>query len=179
MSKIGKKTINIPAGTEIIIEGRKMTVKGSKGELQMAIPEDIEISVSDGKLKVVAAGKEPKNEIWGLIRALAANTIKGVSDGFEKNLEFQGIGYKAILKGNDLELSLGYSHPIVVKAPEGISFKVEKNMIAIIGRDKELVGNTAAEIRSKRPPEPYKGSGIRYKGEVIIKKAGKKAVTAS
>ena len=103
-----------------------MTVKGSKGELQMAIPEDIEISVSDGKLKVVAAGKEPKNEIWGLIRALAANMIKGVSDGFEKNLEFQGIGYKAILKGNDLELSLGYSHPINFLIPKGIEIKTEK-----------------------------------------------------
>ena len=117
--------------------------------------------------------------LWGLTRALIANMTKGVTDGFETILEFQGVGYKAAVKGNDLELSLGYSHPVTVTAPEGVSFKVEKNVIRVSGFDKELVGETAAKIRTKRKPEPYKGSGIKYNDEVIIKKAGKKAVATS
>lgn len=181
MSKIGKKTINVPTGVDVRIEDGVIFVKGPKGELKRNISNVLDMTLVDGILKIqpkVSAGKDG-NALWGLTRALVANMIKGVTDGFETILEFQGIGYKAAVKGNDLELSLGYSHPITVTAPEGISFKVEKNIIKVSGFDKELVGEVAADIRTKRKPEPYKGSGIRYNDEIIIKKAGKKSVATS
>jgi len=182
MSKIGKKIIEIPSGVDVKINGSLISVKGPKGELEKLIPNLIEVE-SDGKIlqvkpsTTVAKGKETV-ALWGLTRALIANMIKGVVDGFEEALEFQGVGYKAVVKGNELELELGYSHPITITATEGISFKVEKNVIKIIGIDKEIIGKVAADIRSKRKPEPYKGSGIRYQGEIIKKKAGKKAVAS-
>ena len=117
--------------------------------------------------------------LWGLYRSLLKNMVKGVSAGFEKSLTFQGVGFRAVVKGSDLELSLGFTNPVVVKGPAGISFKVEKNKITVFGIDKELVGQVAAEIRKQRKPEPYHGSGIKYENEVIIKKAGKKAATAT
>lgn len=181
MSKIGKKIINVPAGVEVRIEDDMIFVKGPKGELRRTISGALDVNMENSVIKIQLRGNIGKDgsALWGLTRALIANMIKGVTDGFETILEFQGIGYKAAVKGNDLELNLGYSHPITVTAPEGVSFKVEKNIIKVSGFDKELVGEVAADIRTKRKPEPYKGSGIRYNDEIIIKKAGKKSVATS
>ena len=181
MSKIGKKIILVPKGVEIKIDSSSISVKGSKGELRKNLDENISVSLNSGLIAVSLKRGDDKNNsaVWGLTRALVSNMIKGVTDGFEKNLEFEGVGYKANVKGEELELNLGYSHSISIKAPAGISFKVEKNVIKVIGIDKELVGHVAAEVKSKRPPEPYKGKGIRYAGEVIRRKAGKKAATAA
>lgn len=179
MSKIGKKPIEIPAGVSVKIENGSISVKGPKGELTKPLTEGVNVVVEENlvKLSPVEGNKENMAK-WGLQRALIANMITGVTESFEKVLEFQGVGYKASVKGKDLELGLGYSHPVTIPGIEGITFSVEKNSIKISGSDKELVGKVAAEIREKRPPEPYKGSGIRYKDEVIKRKAGKKAVTA-
>jgi len=178
MSKIGKKTIQIPKGVEINISGNSVSVKGPKGELKRSVNKNIIVSLKGNEL-TVGLKEGGDASLWGLTRMLIANMIKGVIDGFEKTLEFEGIGYKANVKGGDLELSLGYSHLIYLKAPAGISFKVEKNVIKINGIDKELVGHVAAEIRSKRLPEPYKGKGIKYAGEIIRRKSGKKAATVA
>lgn len=189
MSKIGKKPIQIPKGVDIKVDEGFVTVKGPKGELKKKLDNFITISVADGYIRVGTKddtqGKQ-KMAIWGLTRALIQNMIKGVNEGFEKSLEFEGVGYKANVKpaspaggGEGLELSLGYSHPIQIKAPVGITFKVEKSVIKVIGIDNELIGHVAAEVKSKRLPEPYKGSGIRYSGEIIRRKAGKKAATAA
>lgn len=182
MSKIGKKPITLPKDVQVNFNDGILSVKGPKGQLERSISPLISVAVEAEKLTVgpekgSASTRETATQ-WGLYRSLIQNMVKGVSEGFHKSLEFQGVGYKAVVKGSDLELSLGFSHPIVYTAPEGIVFKVEKNTIAISGIDRELVGQVAAEIRSKRKPEPYKGSGIRYSGEVIKKKAGKKAITA-
>lgn len=181
MSKIGKKIINVPAGVEVNINNGIITVKGPKGELKREISEVLDVVMEDNIIKIQLRPNSGKDgsALWGLARALIANMIKGVTEGFETVLEFQGVGYKAAVKGNDLELSLGYSHPVTVTAPEGVSFKVEKNVIKVAGFNKELVGEVAAYIRTKRKPEPYKGSGIKYNDEVIIKKAGKKSVATS
>ena len=182
MSKIGKKPIQVPKGVEVKLDKGLISIKGPKGELSKKIDGGLNISVTDGQINIDLKNKNNAGEgnaMWGLTRALIGNMVKGVTDGFEKVLEFEGVGYKANVKGEGLELNLGYSHPITVKAPAGISFKVEKNVIKVAGIDKELVGHVAAEIKSKRLPEPYKGSGIRYQGEVIRRKAGKKAATAS
>ncbi len=177
MSKIGKKPITIPKDVHVKMDNGLVLVKGPKGELKRFIPGNVDLNIDGDVLRVT-----PKNiqdsAIWGLASVLVKNMIKGVTEGFETVMEFQGVGYKATVKGNDLELGLGFSHPITIKAPEGITFKAEKNMIRIQGVDNELVGKTAAEIRSWRKPEPYKGSGIRYRGEIIKRKAGKKAVAA-
>lgn len=181
MSKIGKRSIGIPSGVEVSIHEGLFTAKGPKGTLMRRIPEFLSVSVTDGAVSVVPADGEAHGEMaarWGLERALLRNVIIGVSAGFEEVLELQGVGYKAAVRGNVLELNLGFSHPVGVLAPEGISFAVEKNIIKVSGSDKELVGCTAANIRALRPPEPYKGSGVRYAGEVIKLKAGKKAVVA-
>jgi large subunit ribosomal protein L6 len=182
MSKIGKKPIAVPSGVTASFEGGVLTVKGSKATLTRPMPIGITMAISDGSLNVGTASENPsraERAQWGLARALAANMIVGVSTGWTKTLEFQGVGYKAVVKGKDLELALGYSHPITVTAPEGVTFVVEKTTITISGADREAVGHAAALIRSKRLPEPYKGSGIRYSTEIIKKKAGKKAATAA
>ena len=182
MSKIGKKPIALPSGVQVTLEGSTLTVKGPKGTLSRSVPADVVVTV-EGQAVTVAIGSDAPSRAqsaqWGLWRALLSNMITGVSTGWERTLEFQGVGYKAALKGKDLELALGYSHPITVEAPEGITFAVEKTSIKVMGIDKELVGHVAALIRSKRLPEPYKGSGIRYSDEVIKRKAGKKAATAA
>lgn len=179
MSKIGKKPIEIPAGVDVKIEEGSILVKGPKGELAKPLIKEVNIVVDGNLIKLTPQSGDKENTAkWGLQRALIANMITGVTEGFEKVLEFQGIGYKASVKGKDLELGLGYSHPVTISGIENITFSVEKTSIKISGPDKELVGKVAAEIREKRPPEPYKGSGIRYEDEVIKKKAGKKAVTA-
>jgi large subunit ribosomal protein L6 len=182
MSKIGKKPIALPSGVTIDVTGASITVKGSKGTLVRTLPAGISVTVEGSEVIVKPVTENPSREQsaqWGLWRALVSNMLIGVSTGWETALEFQGVGYKAILKGRDLELSLGYSHPIEVKAPEGITFVTDKTSIKVQGIDKELVGHVASIIRSKRLPEPYKGSGIRYADEVIKKKAGKKAATAA
>lgn len=182
LSKIGKKPIPVPKGVEVKVSGNLVSVKGPKGELKKHFNDSILISLDNDQAVLSLKDKNASTQkapLWGLTRALMANMLKGVTDGFEKNLEFEGVGYKANVKGNDLELSLGYSHPVQVNAPAGVTLKVEKNVIKISGIDKELVGQVAAEIKSKRPPEPYKGKGIKYAGEVIRRKAGKKAATAA
>jgi len=180
LSKIGKKPIEIPEGVNVKIEDGTISVKGPKGELTKPLTKGVNV-VIDGNLVKLTPEEGNKENIakWGLQRALMANMIIGVTKGFEKVLEFQGIGYKANVKGNDLELILGYSHPITIPGIEGITISVEKSSIKISGPNKELVGKVAAEIREKRPPEPYKGSGIKYKDEVIKRKAGKKAVATA
>ena len=187
MSKIGKQLIIIPENVEIKINQQEIKVKGPQGELSQSIPPQIKLILKDLPAKGSAKGKElqvipqekSKNSsaLWGLLRALIFNMVKGVTEGFEKKLEIEGVGYRASLQGNKLILSLGFSHPIEVVAPAGIEFKVDKNVITISGIDKQMVGQIAAKIRAYRKPEPYKGKGIHYVGEVIRRKAGKKAAT--
>ena len=182
MSKIGKKLIALPSGVQLTMDGSTLTVKGPKGTLVKTLPPVLKVTVNADTVAVGPVSDEPtRNDRaqWGLWRALVSNMIIGVSTGWTRILEFQGVGYKAIPKGNDLELALGYSHPILIKAPEGITLTTEKTTITVSGIDRELVGHVAALIRSKRLPEPYKGSGIRYSDEIIKRKAGKKAATGS
>ena len=180
MSRVGKQPIEIPSGAEVIINDNEVKIKGPKGTLERKIRPEIRIEIKENKIFVFPKTKTKKTRaFWGLTRALLANMVKGVTEGFEKKLEIEGLGYRAQLKGNDLELFVGFTQPVIVKAPEGISFKVEKNIITVSGIDKERVGQVAANIRKVRPPEPYKGKGIRYLGEQIRRKAGKKAVTAA
>jgi len=178
MSRVGKKPISIPEGVEVKIEGQKVIVKGPKGELQKEIRPEIKVGVKENKIFVSPKIETKKTKtLWGLNRALVANMVKGINEGFEKKLEIEGLGYKATLEGNDLILSVGFSRPIKIKAPPQIKFQVQKDIITVSGIDKELVGQIAAKIKKVRPPEPYKGKGIRYMGEVIRRKAGKKVIT--
>jgi len=180
MSRIGKKPIEIPDGVEVEIKGQKIRIKGPKGEISREILPEIKI-VQEGKKILLSPKSKTKRAkaFWGLSRALLANFVKGVKTGFEKKLEIKGVGYQAKMEGNDLVLQLGFSHPVKIRAPEGIKLSVEKNVISVSGIDKELVGQIAAKIRKIRPPEPYKGKGVRYLGEEIRKKAGKKATTTA
>jgi large subunit ribosomal protein L6 len=181
MSKIGKKPITIPQGVDITINDGLISVKGPKGTVKKVMPQQVEVVIEGNELKVKPTNSSAKDSkvFWGLGRALIQNMIIGASTGFETVLEFQGVGYKATVKGNNLELGLGFSHPITVEGAEGVTFVTDKSSIKIQGMDKELIGKIAAHIRSYRFPEPYKGSGIRYQGEVIKRKAGKKAATAA
>lgn len=176
MSRIGKRPISIPDGVEVKQEDQKIIVKGTKGTLEQGLPSFVELEIKDNEIKVLV--KQPNNKeqrsCWGTIAALIRNMIKGVKDGFEKKLELVGVGYRAELKGEDLVLNVGFSHPINFKIPEGIKANVEKNTIVIQGIDKQLVGEVAAKIRKFRKPEPYKGKGIKYSDEVVRRKAGKK-----
>ena len=177
MSRIGKKPVQIPAGVTVTIDGTTVSAKGSKGELTRTFSDLVSITM-DGDVLTVARVDESKesNAQQGLVRTLIHNMVVGVSDGFEKKLELTGVGYRAALKGKDLDLSLGYSHPVIYPAPENISFLVPDNThITVQGISKEQVGQVAAEIRMKRPPEPYKGKGIHYEGEHIRRKLGKAA----
>lgn len=183
MSRIGKKPITIPEGTEVKIESRKVFVKGSKGELSFALPQGIKTELSDEngkKLKVVLDNASAPNakKAWGTSRALIANMIEGVTKGFERKLEIEGVGFRASVEADSLVLNIGYSHPVKLKIPEGIKAVVEKNVIIISGIDKGAVGQFAANVRAEKKPEPYKGKGIRYQGEIIRRKLGKKAVGA-
>ncbi len=176
MSRIGKKTIDLPKGVTVTVDGNDITVKGPKGELKRTIVPVVDVVVEESQITISLKDSNPNHfNLWGLTRALIANMITGVSDGFEKTLEYSGVGYKAAPKGDGLELNLGFSHPISIPGRPGITFKLEKGSIQIMGPDKETVGHVAAEIRKFRLPEPYQGSGIKYKGEVIRRKAGKKA----
>lgn len=176
MSRIGKQPIQIPEGVEVKIEPGEIQVKGAKGELKQEISPLIEVISQDKEILVKPKGKSKKElALWGLFRALIFNMVAGVSQGFEKKLEIEGTGYRAALEGKKLVLNLGFSHPIELEAPDDIEFQVEKNLITVSGIDKQLVGQIAAKIRSFRRPEPYKGKGIHYLGEVIRRKVGKKA----
>ncbi len=179
MSRIGKKPILIPESVEAKIADNKIIVKGPKGELQREIRPEIKVGVK-GKEILVTVGKETKktNAFWGLSRTLIFNMVKGVTEGYEKKLQLEGVGYRANLEGEDLILQVGFTNPIKIKKEEGIKFLVEKNIITVSGIDKELVGQISAKIRKVRPPEPYKGKGIRYLGEQVRRKPGKKVVTA-
>ncbi len=178
MSRIGKKPIEIPDNVEIKIDGNKISVKGPKGELQKDVRSEIKIEIKNDKI-FVSPQKETKRTraFWGLFRTLIFNMVKGVTDGYEKKLEIHGVGYKANLEGENLVLLVGFSHPVKIDKVEGIKFLVEKSIITVSGIDKELVGQIAAKIRKVRPPEPYKGKGIRYLGEEVRRKAGKKVAT--
>ena len=178
MSRIGKKPIEIPAGVEVKINGQNISIRGPKGELGILARPEVKIEQKDNKI-ILNADKEEANAFWGLTRALVANMIKGVTLGFQKQLEVVGVGYRVALEGQDLVLSLGFSHPVKIKAPAGIKFSLEKTIITVEGIDKGLVGQVAADIRKAKPPEPYKGKGIRYVGEQVRKKEGKKAVATA
>jgi large subunit ribosomal protein L6 len=178
MSRIGKYPVPVPDGVTVDIDGRHVTVSGPKGELSRELPEGVEVDRDDDGSVVVRAvdASRRSRERHGLSRSLVANMVTGVTDGYAKTLELVGVGYRAIAKGRDLELQVGYSHPVNVAAPEGIDFEVpQPNRIIIRGADKVLVGQIAANIRGVRAPEPYKGKGIRYEGEQIRRKAGKAA----
>ncbi|PIS31820.1 MAG: 50S ribosomal protein L6 [Candidatus Portnoybacteria bacterium CG08_land_8_20_14_0_20_40_83] len=182
MSRIGKQPIPIPEKVEVKINGDILIAKGPKGELMRQLPKNIGAKVENGNILIFPDSKVNSTDkkvmaLWGLSRALIFNLVKGVKEGYEKKLEIEGVGYRAAIQGNKLVLSLGFSHPVEIEAPKGIEFKVEKNVITVAGIDKQLVGQVAADIRSRRKPEPYKGKGIRYQGEVIKIKAGKKAVS--
>ena len=175
MSRVGNKPVDLPDGVNVEIDGSAVTVKGTKGELNREFNERIGFDIDKGVITVTRPDDTRESRaLHGLSRALLANMVTGVSDGFRKELEIQGVGYRASLKGSDVELLVGFSHPVVVEAPEGITFEVpEQTKIIVSGIDKEQVGQVAANIRKVRPPEPYKGKGIRYSGEYVRRKAGK------
>lgn len=175
MSRIGKMPVVLPSGVEVTINGSTVTVKGKKGELTRSFQPSMIIKQEGEELVVSPANDDREtNAFWGLTRTLLNNMVEGVSNGFSKKLELVGVGYRAALKGTDLEMSLGFSHPVVVKAPTGITFEVpSQNEIIVSGVSKEQVGQVAADIRKWRKPEPYKGKGIRYEGEYVRRKAGK------
>jgi large subunit ribosomal protein L6 len=181
MSRIGKQPIPIPSAVEVTIEGRTVEVSGPKGSLAREFPEKVAIKVDDGVAIVERFDDERRSRaLHGLSRALLNNMVVGVSEGFSKELSVVGVGYRAALKGSDLELQVGFSHSVTIGAPDGIVFEVpEPRRIIVSGIDKELVGETAARIRRVRPPEPYKGKGIRYSDEYVRRKAGKAGVTAT
>jgi large subunit ribosomal protein L6 len=177
MSRVGQAPIPIPSGVDIAVEGRGVRVRGPRGQLERTIPEEIAVEQADGELRVVRGneGRETR-ALHGLTRTLVANMVQGVTEGYEKRLEIHGVGYRATKQGNDLELAVGYSHTVRKLAPTGIEFDVPApTRITVRGIDKELVGQTAAEIRAIRKPEPYKAKGIRYEGERIQRKGGKAA----
>jgi large subunit ribosomal protein L6 len=176
MSRIGKQPITVPAGVDVVIDGRTVTVRGSKGTLSHTVPEPITVQrEQDGTLLVQRPDDERRSKsLHGLSRTLVNNMILGVSQGYEKRMEIHGVGYRVVAKGSDLEFSLGYSHPVPVKAPHGISFTVESpTRFSVAGIDKQTVGEVAATIRKLRRPDPYKGKGVRYAGEKIRRKVGK------
>jgi large subunit ribosomal protein L6 len=175
MSRIGRRPISIPAGVDVQLDGNTVRVKGPRGELQRTIPEDMVVRREEGEILVERPSDDPRHRaLHGLSRTLVANMVEGVTTGFTKTLEIVGVGYRAETKPFGLTLQLGYSHPIDYKAPEGITLRAASpTVVEVSGTNKEVVGQVAAEIRSLRPPEPYKGKGVKYQGEVIRRKAGK------
>jgi large subunit ribosomal protein L6 len=175
MSRIGRLPITVPSGVDVTIDGRNVTVKGPKGTLSRALHPDITVSREDGTLVVTRPTEQKTHkQLHGLTRTLVNNMVIGVTDGYRKGLEITGVGYRAALSGKKLQLNLGYSHQIEIDPPEGITFEVENpTRLAVVGIDKELVGQIAAKVRATRKPEPYKGKGVRYAGEYIRRKAGK------
>lgn len=175
MSRVGKKPVVIPSGVTAEVKGELLTVKGPKGTLNIEIHPKVKIEVGAEGLTVDVAHKENKQEkaLWGLFRSLAQNLVTGVTTGYSKKLEVNGVGFKVAAQGRKLVMSLGFSHPVEVEAPEGVEVAVEKNVITISGADKQKVGQFAANVRALKVPEPYKGKGIKYDDEVILRKAGK------
>jgi large subunit ribosomal protein L6 len=177
MSRIGRKPIPVPSGVDVEIGRGTVTVKGPKGTLSERVNQDMTVALEDGQLIVSRpTDRGDHRALHGLTRSLVANMVTGVTDGFEKRLEIQGVGYRAALRGSDLEMQLGFSHPVSVKAPEGVTFEVpQPTQIVVRGISKQVVGEVAAQIRKWRPPEPYKGKGIRYADEYVVRKVGKRA----
>ena len=176
MSRIGKKLISIPSGVEVKIDGSAIKFKKSNNEKELDLKGHVDVKIEDGKIEFSPKGEDRQSRAyWGTYRALANNIVLGLTEGFSKQLEINGVGYRAAMKGKVLELNLGFSHPINFESPKGIEISVDKNVITIKGDDKQQVGQVAAEIRGFRPPEPYKGKGIKYLEEHIIRKAGKTA----
>jgi len=177
MSRIGRKPVAVPDAVTVTIAPGNIAVKGPKGELTQTYSQEMTVSQEDGTILVARpTDRGPHRALHGLTRSLIANMVEGVTDGFEKRLEIQGVGYRAALKGKNLELALGFSHPVSIEAPAGIEFEVpQPTEIIIRGIDKQLVGQVAADIRKRRPPEPYKGKGIRYRDEQVLRKVGKRA----
>ncbi|PIS05417.1 MAG: 50S ribosomal protein L6 [Candidatus Buchananbacteria bacterium CG10_big_fil_rev_8_21_14_0_10_42_9] len=181
MSRVGKEPIVIPAGVTVTVSDKEVKVKGPKGELSERLPANITVAQADGALTVAIKneGDKMQRSLWGTIRAILSNLITGVTEGFSKQLEFSGVGYKAQVNGSTLVLNVGFSHPVEYQLADGVTATVEKNLITISGIDKQLVGQVAAEIRKIRKPEPYKGKGIKYVDETIRRKAGKAAAGKS
>lgn len=188
MSRIGKKPIEIIDGVEVKLSGQEVVVKGPKGELSFILEPEIKIETKDKNVFVFPKSLEKNKQgrfskresaLWGLSRALIFNMINGVKNGYEKRLEIEGVGFRAEVEGKNLSLKVGFTHLVKVEAPIGVEFKVEKNVIIVSGADKQKVGEIAAKIRKAKPAEPYKGKGIKYAGEIIRRKAGKKAITSS
>jgi large subunit ribosomal protein L6 len=177
VSRIGKQPIPVPSGVDVKIEGARVTVKGPKGELSSTFNEDMIITLEDGVLAVARPDDSREHRsLHGLTRTLLSNMVTGVSEGFHKNLEIVGVGYRAALKGSDIEMALGFSHPVLIKAEPNITFEVPApNRITVRGIDKQRVGQIASEIRAWRKPEPYKGKGVKYEGEYVRRKVGKTA----
>jgi large subunit ribosomal protein L6 len=177
MSRIGRKPIPVPDSVSVEVGPGRVSVKGPKGELAQTLSVDMKVEQADGVVTVARPTDRGEHRaLHGLTRSLIANMVEGVTDGFEKRLEIQGVGYRAQLKGKNLEMSLGFSHPVAIEAPEGIEFELpQPTEIVVRGIDKQLVGQVAADIRKRRPPEPYKGKGIRYSGEHVARKVGKRA----
>jgi large subunit ribosomal protein L6 len=177
MSRIGRKPVAVPEAVTVSIAPGNIAVRGPKGELTQTYSQDMKVSQDEGTILVARPTDRGEHRaLHGLTRSLIANMVEGVTDGFEKRLEIQGVGYRAALKGKNLELALGFSHPVSIEAPEGIEFEVpQPTEIIVRGIDKQLVGQVAADIRKRRPPEPYKGKGIRYRGEQVLRKVGKRA----
>lgn len=179
MSRIGKRPITVPDKVTANVDGQHVTVKGPKGELNFTCPEDVKVELSDGEITVTPADETKKaRSMWGMTRTMLQNLVTGVTDGYTKTLEIQGIGYRAAMKGKDtLQLNLGYSHEVLHPVPNGVEVAVsgaKQEVVTVTGIDKQLVGQVAAEIRGYRPPEPYQGKGVRYQGEYIFRKEGKK-----
>lgn len=177
MSRIGRKPIPVPDGVTVEVGAGRVAVKGPKGELAQTLSSDMKVAESEGVVTVERPTDRGEHRaLHGLTRSLIANMVEGVTDGFEKRLEIQGVGYRAQLKGKNLEMALGFSHPVAIEAPDGIEFEVpQPTEVVVRGIDKQLVGQVAADIRKRRPPEPYKGKGIRYRGEYVARKVGKRA----
>jgi large subunit ribosomal protein L6 len=177
MSRIGRKPIQVPAGVSVSISPGRVMVNGPLGELSQQVPLRIAVDQKDGELVVTRPTERGEDRaLHGLTRTLVANMVEGVTSGFQKTLEIQGVGYRASLRGSSLELAVGYSHPVVIPPPEGITFEVPQPTVVVVkGIDKQRVGQVAAEVRAVRPPEPYKGKGIRYSGEYVRRKVGKRA----
>jgi large subunit ribosomal protein L6 len=177
MSRIGRQPINVPAGVLVSVDPGRVTVSGPKGELRSVVPQRMKIEQEDGVITVSRPTERGEDRaLHGLTRTLVANMVEGVTNGFEKRLEIQGVGYRAAMSGTNLELQVGYSHQVRITPRQGIEFEVPApNQVIVRGIDKQMVGQTAAEIRKVRPPEPYKGKGIRYEGEYVRRKVGKRA----
>jgi len=181
MSRVGRQPIPVPSGVEVKIEGSSVSVKGPKGQLERSFDPEMEIAMSDGVVTVTRPTDQPRHRsLHGLTRSLLANMVEGVTDGFERTLEIHGVGYKAEKRGNGLVFQLGFSHPVDFPAPDGIEFALDSpTLVKVQGIDKQMVGEVAARIRQIRPPEPYKGKGVRYQNEHVRRKAGKAAATGA